>query len=173
MTDTTIVQSPIGPLSIVAGEQGVRRIEFGAHPSALVQSSESQAEALRAAASQLRQYFDGDRQSFELPLDLNGTAFQRRVWAALLEVPYGHTTTYGTLAALLWSDPTEARLHARAVGAAVGATPVPIIVPCHRVLGADGSLTGYRGGLPIKRALLDLEGAGAPGSPAGRQLTLA
>jgi methylated-DNA-[protein]-cysteine S-methyltransferase len=116
-------------------------------------------------ARQLAEYFRGTRRVFELPLALSGTPFQRSVWDQLLLIPYGHTTTYGELAARLG----DSRL-VRAVGGANGANPVAIIVPCHRVIGADGSLVGYGGGLDIKRALLEMEGVKV--APRPRQLDL-
>ena len=112
-------------------------------------------EILRQAEMQLLEYLSGARRQFDLPFDLRGTAFQRMVWEAVAAIPYGETMTYGAIAARL-GKPSAAR----AVGAANGANPLPIFVPCHRVLGADGSLTGYGGGLPIKRALLELEQTG-------------
>ncbi len=102
--------------------------------------------------TQLGEYFAGTRQQFDLPLHPRGSAFQRRVWAALTEIPYGETTSYGKVAAAI-GHPDGAR----AVGLANGQNPIPIIVPCHRVIGADGSLTGYGGGLPAKQFLLSLE----------------
>jgi methylated-DNA-[protein]-cysteine S-methyltransferase len=119
---------------------------------------------------QLEAYFDGQRRAFELDLDLHGTPLQKRVWERLLEIPYGATTTYGELAGRIeesaYPDALEPYKRARVVGTAVGRTPTPILVPCHRVIGADGSLTGYGGGLQRKQALLDLESAGAGGSAA-------
>jgi methylated-DNA-[protein]-cysteine S-methyltransferase len=106
------------------------------------------------AVSQLREYLSGRRQVFELPLDVRGTAFQRAVWNRVGHIPYGETTTYGAIAYLI-GNPNASR----AVGAAVGANPVPIIVPCHRVIGASGALTGFGGGLEVKESLLRLEGA--------------
>jgi methylated-DNA-[protein]-cysteine S-methyltransferase len=107
---------------------------------------------LAAAARQLEEYFAGERTAFELPLDLEGTRFQRAAWLALAEIPYGETVSYGEQARRL------GRPHAvRAVGAANGRNPVPIVLPCHRVVGSDGSLTGFGGGLDVKRALLDHE----------------
>lgn len=102
---------------------------------------------------QLEEYFDGRRRIFELPLDLRGTRFQRDVWNAVAAIPYGHTASYGQIARLIGRPDAS-----RAVGAANGQNPVPIVVPCHRVIGANGSLTGYGGGLPLKRRLLALEG---------------
>jgi methylated-DNA-[protein]-cysteine S-methyltransferase len=110
---------------------------------------------------QLEAYFAGELQSFELALDLHGTALQEAVWRALCDIPYGTTTSYGELAARidgsLYRSDVEPYRRARAVGAANGRNPVAIVVPCHRVIGADGSLTGYGGGLQRKQALLDLE----------------
>lgn len=108
----------------------------------------------RALAVQLAEYFDGRRRAFELPLAPGGSAFEREVWDVLTSIPYGATTTYGAIAERLGGRAT-----ARAVGGAVGANPIAVVVPCHRVVGADGSLTGYGGGLDRKRALLALEGA--------------
>jgi len=107
---------------------------------------------------QLGEYLDGTRTQFDLPLGARGTAFQRRVWALIAEIPYGHTTTYGDLARRLGGD-----ANARDVGGAVGRNPLSILVPCHRVVGSTGKLTGYAGGLARKRALLDLERTGSPG----------
>ncbi len=114
-------------------------------------------EGTRAVHTQLREYFAGTRQTFDLPLDPRGTPFERRVWARLREIPYGATTSYGTIAQELGIVNG-----ARAVGRANGANPIPIVIPCHRVIGADGTLTGFGGGLPLKRALLELEGAITP-----------
>ncbi len=145
-----IFESRLGALTLLAGpDRALRRLYFPGTAPAL-DATEHDPGALADATEQLEQYFDGERTTFELELDLVGTQFQLSVWHALRGIPYGTTTTYGALARELDGQP-------RAVGAAVGATPIPIIVPCHRVIGADGSLTGYGGGLPRKRALLDLE----------------
>ena len=116
--------------------------------------------ALAEVARQLAEYQAGERQSFDLPLAPQGTPFQQQVWAALREVPYGHTVSYGELARAL-GNPDGAR----AVGRANATNPIALIVPCHRVLGTDGSLTGYAGGLPLKAALLrfELERTAPPG----------
>ena len=111
---------------------------------------------LRRAADQLHAYFAGEMLAFDVPLDLQGTPFQRRVWQALLAIPGGETRSYGEIARALGSAAAV-----RAVGGAVGRNPVSVIVPCHRVIGSDGSLTGYAGGVDRKRALLKLEGAAA------------
>ena len=154
----TIFSSPFGPLTLV-GDGNVLRHLYFPRRAPRMDEQDDEPERLVAATQQLEQYFSGRRTTFDLPLELTGTPFQRAVWRALQEIPYGVTTTYGTLADRLapeWGDtPTP-----RAVGAAVGATPIPIVIPCHRVIGADGSLTGYGGGLHRKRALLDFEAAG-------------
>jgi methylated-DNA-[protein]-cysteine S-methyltransferase len=108
---------------------------------------------IRAAASQLTEYFEGLRRDFDLPLTFRGTDFQVRVWKALQTIPYGETRTYGEVAALIGNPQAS-----RAVGSANHRNPLVIVVPCHRVIGSDGSLTGYGGGLPTKRYLLELEG---------------
>jgi len=113
---------------------------------------------LAAALQQLREYFAGSRRAFDLPLRPEGTAFQQRVWRELCEIPYGETWSYGDLAKRI-GNPTASR----AVGLANGSNPISILVPCHRVIGANGSLTGYGGGLPRKRWLLAHEGAISPG----------
>jgi O-6-methylguanine DNA methyltransferase len=110
--------------------------------------------ALAPALTQLREYFSRIRREFDLPLDARGTAFQKGVWAKVARIPYGATTTYGEIAQRIGRSRA-----AHAVGAAVGANPLPILIPCHRVIGAGGSLTGYGGGLEIKAELLRLEGA--------------
>ena len=139
--------SPGFSLSIETGPAGLRRIEFGArgentHSSAL----------MRETLSQLRAYFSGELHHFDLLLALAGTEFQQRVWRALQTIPYGQTRSYGQIAAQI-----EAPRAVRAVGAANGSNPIPIIVPCHRVIGASGDLVGFGGGLDWKRFLLTLE----------------
>lgn len=119
----------------------------------------------REALRQLGAYFAGELKTFDLPLLPQGTGFQQKVWAGLREIPYGETRSYGELARALGRPAAS-----RAVGAANGRNPLPIVVPCHRVIGSDGSLTGFGGGLPVKRALLDLERGHAP--PPGGQLAL-
>jgi methylated-DNA-[protein]-cysteine S-methyltransferase len=145
------VDTPIGPLLLHAVEGRLSRIEFGA-PTACT----SGAPPLREAEAQLHAYFGGELERFELPLAPGGTAFQRTVWDALAEIPYGTTTTFSELAARI-GRPSACR----AVGAANGRNPLPVILPCHRVLGAAGALTGYGGGLERKRHLLALETAKA------------
>ena len=158
----TIVPSPLGEIRLVASPRGLGGLWFVQRqrhePPADLLAGWPHVQAhpvLDAAAQQLAEYFAGRRQRFELPLDLGqGTAFQRAVWQALLEIPWSTTTSYGALANRLGK-----RLAIRAVGAAVGRNPLSIVVPCHRVVGANGSLTGYAGGLERKQALLKLEGA--------------
>ncbi|MEP6649109.1 MAG: methylated-DNA--[protein]-cysteine S-methyltransferase [Lapillicoccus sp.] len=152
-----VVDTPIGPLLLVASDGALTRLWFDglrhASPSETDLPRED-AEVLGAATVQLAEYFAGERRSFDLPLRARGTAFQQAVWDYLVTIPWGTTTTYGTIATALGMSLTASR----AVGAANGANPISIIVPCHRVIGADGTLTGYGGGLPRKSALLRLEG---------------
>ena len=143
------MDTPIGTLWLEADGAGLSSIAFGGPPG-----SESGGPVLREAESQLRAYFAGELTRFDLPLSPRGTEFQRRVWDAVAGVPYGTTTTYSAVAAAL-GRPSACR----AVGAANGRNPLPIVVPCHRVVAASGALTGYGGGLERKRALLDLEAA--------------
>jgi methylated-DNA-[protein]-cysteine S-methyltransferase len=171
----TIYESPLGPLTLIAGPNGLRRVGFaGRGPS--VAPADHDPGALAAVVAQLDGYFAGERRTFQLRLDLSGTAFQERVWRAVQELPYGRTTTYGALARALGVTPSGAVSPARTVAAAVAATPTPIVVPCHRVIAADGSLTGYLGGLERKQALLDFEAAGgapeALARPRPQQLAL-
>jgi methylated-DNA-[protein]-cysteine S-methyltransferase len=150
--------SPLGPLLLAATPRGLAGAWFvdGQRdaPDPTRWPAGPDHPVLRQAAAQLAEYFSGRRQHFDLPLDLtHGTAFQQAVWQALLAIPCGQTTSYGELARRI-GRPTAVR----ALGAAVGRNPVSIIVPCHRVIGADGSLTGYAGGLGRKTALLRIEG---------------
>jgi methylated-DNA-[protein]-cysteine S-methyltransferase len=147
----TVYESPVGPLTLVDGPGGLSGLHFPPRGPALPDDARHPG-AFAAAIEQLEQYFAGKRQRFELDLNLRGTPFRQAVWRQLLQLPYGSTISYAELAGRI------GRLdRIRAVGGAVGATPVPILVPCHRVVGSDGSLTGYGGGLQRKRALLDLE----------------
>jgi len=148
----TIADSPIGPLLLAGDDAGLRFLYMAPHaPDPSWRRDDS---ALREPAEQLEQYFAGERTAFDLQLAPQGTAFQQRVWAALLTIPFGQTTTYGAIAREL-GDPRAVR----AVGLANGRNPISIVVPCHRVIGSDGSLTGYGGGLERKRALLAHEAA--------------
>ncbi|MBS0589289.1 MAG: methylated-DNA--[protein]-cysteine S-methyltransferase [Proteobacteria bacterium] len=151
--------TPIGRLLLAIDGQGLRHVDFenGKYPTPIGENWERGAGALHEARAQLKAYFAGTLTAFDLPLAPQGTEFQQRVWLALLRIPFGATTTYGDIARELGDA------HAtRAVGAANGRNPLPIIVPCHRVIGAArgnkaGDLTGFGGGLPVKRWLLDHE----------------
>ena len=145
-----ILDTPLGPLALVSDGSALTAATFGPLADAV---SESRTDAVLAdVLRQLAAYFDGDRAAFAVPVAPRGTPFQRRVWAALAEIPHGETVSYGALAARL-GQPGGAQ----AVGAANGQNPVAVVIPCHRVVGADGALVGYAGGLERKRALLDLE----------------
>ncbi|MGH8157758.1 MAG: methylated-DNA--[protein]-cysteine S-methyltransferase [Rhodanobacter sp.] len=165
------MDSPIGTLRLVADSRGLREIWFErerhpkkAHPG-WIRAAEPLASApIAAARAQLEEYFAGERQQFELPLHPVGTPFQLTVWHELGRIPYGVTISYGELARRI-----EQPLAVRAVGAANGRNPLPIILPCHRVIGADGSLTGFGGGLPTKRFLLAMEDRIARGDLFGGQ----
>ena len=153
------IETPIGPLLLVSDDEGL--VELGlpehgklAQPPVGAQGSKTK---LRAAAHQLDEYFAGTRSQFDLPLHPSGTAFQLEVWGALLTIPYGETVSYKDIARRIRRPRAV-----RAVGAANGANPLAIIVPCHRVIGSHGDLVGYGGGLPIKRWLLAHERQFAP-----------
>jgi methylated-DNA-[protein]-cysteine S-methyltransferase len=155
-TAQTTVSTPLGPLLLARTEGGLAGAWFEgqkAHPGALAAPQTDADPLLREAALQLDAYFAGQRSSFDVPLDLRGTDFQQKVWRALLRVGRGRTASYADIARRVGSPRAV-----RAVGAAVGRNPISVIVPCHRVLGSDGSLTGYAGGLQRKSALLQLEG---------------
>ncbi|MEO6145184.1 MAG: methylated-DNA--[protein]-cysteine S-methyltransferase [Dermatophilaceae bacterium] len=159
MRTNAVVDSPVGPLTIVAEDGQIRCLymDLQRHRPPDSELGEPdprgrEAEPFKAAADQLAAYFAGRRTCFELPLAPLGSEFQQRVWAALQEIPYGETESYGELAARIGSPGG-----ARAVGLANGKNPIGILIPCHRVVGTTGSLTGYGGGLGRKRALLDLE----------------
>jgi methylated-DNA-[protein]-cysteine S-methyltransferase len=151
------IDSPIGRLLLAGDGDSLIQVGFQSGPRPLQPAADWIADGapFRGAIAQLGEYFAGERRRFDLPLAPQGTEFQRRVWRALTEIPYGETVSYGELARRIGKPSAP-----RAVGLANGANPLPIIVPCHRVIGADGSLTGFGGGLPIKRKLLALEGAG-------------
>jgi len=138
-------------LALVAGERGIEQIRFeGTPPEAVPRDDEFP--VLAEAAEQLRAYFKGQLKVFDLPLVPQGTAFQKSVWNALMAIPYGETRSYMEVAACIGASKAV-----RAVGAANGQNPIPIVIPCHRVIGSNGKLTGFGGGLPLKRWLLDLE----------------
>ena len=149
--------SPVGRLLLAGDAAGLRRVHFQAGPRALRPPTgwRCAAAPFADALAQLGEYFAGARRTFRLQLAPVGTAFQLAVWTALQSIPYGETVSYGELALRLGLTGRGAR----AVGLANGANPLPIVVPCHRVIGADGSLTGFGGGLALKRTLLSLEGA--------------
>lgn len=149
--------SPIGPLTIVAEDEKVTGLYMEVHrhgpgPESFGQPGDPAQEPFAAAAMQLEAYFAGQLTEFDLPLAPAGTDFQRRVWTRLQAIPYGQTVSYGELARELGNPAAS-----RAVGLANGRNPISIVVPCHRVIGADGSMTGYGGGLDRKRFLLALE----------------
>lgn len=155
MTDYQHHASPLGTMRLAASDAGLIEIAFlreGSTPAP--DWRERDTELLRRARRQLDEYFAGARRDFDLPLAARGTAFQQRVWTALRTIPYGRTASYADIARRLGDAKAV-----RAVGMANGRNPLGIVVPCHRVIGADGSLTGYAGGLERKRALLELEGA--------------
>jgi methylated-DNA-[protein]-cysteine S-methyltransferase len=172
----TVCESPIGQLTVVGGPDGVRSLFYPGRVPALDPSARRKMPKL---AKQLEEYFSGQRQCFEVELDLAGAPLQKAVWSRLMEVPYGGTTTYTELAdAVDEAARPEELVRYQCVGvaaAAVGCTPVPILIPCHRVLSFDGSLTGYIGGMQRKQTLLDLErriaaGESIPPALAERQL---
>jgi methylated-DNA-[protein]-cysteine S-methyltransferase len=147
--------SPVGMLTLVADATHLREIHFPQerHPPKHPFPCEGKNDVLRETQRQLDSYFNGGLQVFNLPLQPHGTDFQREVWAMLTQIPFGVTCSYGELAKRIGKPDTV-----RAVGAANGRNPIPIVLPCHRVIGADGSLTGFGGGLPTKQFLLQLEG---------------
>jgi methylated-DNA-[protein]-cysteine S-methyltransferase len=150
-----MVDSPIGALRVAVCDGTLYQIDFPDGPQAKHEPEPGwlhEPFAVSEVADQLGEYFAGDRQRFEIPLASRGTPFQQAVWQALLAIPYGHTTTYGDIARRI-----QRPRAVRAVGAANGANPIPIVVPCHRVIGSNGTLTGFGGGLPVKRFLLELE----------------
>ena len=147
------IHSPVGPLVLAAEGGMLVGLSFrrkGKVESVLADTSDD--EVLQRTEAQLAEYFAGARSAFDLPLELRGPECYLRVWNELLTIPYGETISYGELAQRVGSP-----AHARAVGAANGANPIAIVVPCHRVIGADGTLVGYGGGLRRKQMLLDLE----------------
>lgn len=174
----TIYESPIGPLTLAAGPGGLTDLNF---PGRTRVPDEAGKRPMPELTRQLEAYFSGGLREFDVSLDLHGSALQKEVWRRLLEIPYGTTISYGELAARvdpdLFQTDVEPWQRARVVGAANGRNPVSIIVPCHRVIGADGSLTGYGGGLQRKQALLDLErrtvdGEDPPPAWGARQLAI-
>jgi methylated-DNA-[protein]-cysteine S-methyltransferase len=158
MFHTTTMSSPVGELRLIAGENGLRAILWGAEDVERIASIDDEelvegtTPVLDAAISQLEEYFAGTRREFDLPLDPAGTEFQQSAWMVLRTIPYGTTISYGQQAAQL-GDPNKAR----AVGAANGKNPLSIVIPCHRVVGSNGHLTGFAAGVDVKSWLLDHE----------------
>ncbi|HEV7705130.1 MAG TPA: methylated-DNA--[protein]-cysteine S-methyltransferase [Gemmatimonadaceae bacterium] len=155
------IDSPAGTLKLVASDKGLAAILFRDDDPSLAPLTplveDPSHPMLVETERQLREYFEGTRKSFTVPLDFNGTEFQKSVWQALLSIPFGETRSYGEIARQL-GNPTASR----AVGAANGRNPISIIAPCHRVIGSSGKLTGYGGGLDVKEMLLSLEAKGSP-----------
>jgi methylated-DNA-[protein]-cysteine S-methyltransferase len=154
-TSYSYLESPVGRLLLAGDTRGLRLVRFPGERGAVRPLTDWRRDdgAFAEAIAQLEEYFAGERREFSLPLQPVGTPFQKAVWSALRTIPYGTTISYGELARRI-GQPSASR----AVGAANGANPLPIIVPCHRVIGADRSLTGFGGGLETKRFLLALEG---------------
>ncbi|MEX6507251.1 methylated-DNA--[protein]-cysteine S-methyltransferase [Jiella sp. M17.18] len=163
----THVDSPVGPLLLAGDTEALHVLRFpGRHGAAAPRPEWRQdAEPFREIERQLAAYFQGELRRFDVPFHLRGSPFQEQVWRILAEIPFGETRSYGAIAAMVGAPGA-----AQAVGRASGDNPLPIILPCHRVIGSDGSLTGFGGGLPVKRFLLRLEGNAAGAEPA--QLSL-
>lgn len=164
MMEYCYTSSPVGTLLLARDAQGLRLLEFqvGRHPVKPQKDWQRSEAPFREAIAQLGAYFAGRLRVFDLPLAPEGTAFQQQVWRALLTIPYSETLSYSGLAQRI-----DRPAAVRAVGAANGRNPIAIVIPCHRVIGADGSLTGFGGGLPIKRTLLELEGSLPPTTQMG------
>lgn len=161
MNRSCCIETLVGPLTVVADEQAVRAIRFGAGsdaPAAMPASPEPLPAVLRQAVQELTEYFAGERQTFTVPVAPAGTPFQQRVWQALRQIPYGATCSYRAIAEAIGAPKA-----CRAVGMANHRNPIPILIPCHRVVGADGRLTGYASGLELKAALLRIERDGCCG----------
>ncbi|NKB89144.1 MAG: methylated-DNA--[protein]-cysteine S-methyltransferase [Acidobacteria bacterium] len=157
----TYVDTPIGPLFVAGDHDALHEVSFstGHQIREPREGWTEDAGSLRFATVQIDEYFAGTRRDFDLPLAMQGTDFQKRVWNELMEIPFGESRTYGEMAETLGSPGA-----ARAVGRANATNHIPLIVPCHRVVGADGSLTGFGGGMPTKQWLLRFEGVLAPGA---------
>jgi len=152
----TTVETDFGPITIIAAADGLREIVLpgGRRKTDLpISAGEGQDRILGRAAQQIREFLAGQRRTFSLPLSMHGTSFQQQVWKIIHAIPYGQTLSYGEIGEQLGS-----RNKARAVGGAAHANPLPLVIPCHRVIGSTGSLTGFAGGLPLKKRLLTLEG---------------
>jgi len=148
-----LLDTPIGSLRLVSDGAALTKIEFPQQHSTSSDEIETTDPVLSVCATQLTEYFAGQRQAFSLPLNAGGTIFQNEVWSALTDIPFGELRSYSDIACAI-GRPNAVR----AVGAANGRNPLPIIVPCHRVIGSNGSLTGFAGGIPLKTKLLQLEG---------------
>ena len=163
-TRHTVIESPIGPLTIVRDDEGITGLYYPGHwtrpdPASFgARVDVADDRGFDAAIAQLGEYFAGERREFDLPLTPHGDPAAQQVWKLLAGIPYGQTTTYGELARQAGGDVTP-----KEVGGFVGANPLSILIPCHRVVGSAGQLTGYAGGLARKRHLLELEGAISPG----------
>ena len=144
-----VMNSPMGPLTVAATEKGIASIQFG---NTIPEGAVADSSANQETVVQLSEYFEGRRTHFELPMDVQGTAFQKAVWNELLRIPYGETRSYSDIAKAIGRPGA-----ARAVGMANHDNPIAVVIPCHRVLGRDGSLTGYAGGLHLKAQLLSIE----------------
>jgi methylated-DNA-[protein]-cysteine S-methyltransferase len=147
-----VMNSPMGPLTVVSTEKGLASVHFGKSVPKGVTADES---GKNEVVKQLSEYFEGKRTQFDLPLDVEGTAFQKSVWNQLLRIPYGETRSYGDIAKAIGKPAAS-----RAVGMANHNNPIAIVIPCHRVVGQNGSLTGYAGGLHLKEQLLSIERRG-------------
>ena len=169
MRTHTMIDSPIGVLTLVNDDDVLcgLHMEYRTHPPAPSSFGAQMAKGFEQISEQLGEYFAGERTEFSVPLAPQGTEFQRRVWDALLTIPYGRTRSYGEIARQIGEPSWEA---ARAVGAANGRNPIAIVVPCHRVIGADGSLVGYGGGLERKKFLLELENPARANTPVQESL---
>jgi methylated-DNA-[protein]-cysteine S-methyltransferase len=144
-----LMNSPMGPVTVASTDKGIASIHFGnSVPTGVIPDPN----ANRKTIEQLSEYFEGRRTQFDLPLDLEGTAFQKAVWSELVRIPYGETRTYGDIAKAVGRPGA-----ARAVGMANHDNPIAVVIPCHRVVGRDGSLTGYAGGVHLKAQLLSIE----------------
>jgi len=147
----TAYESPVGKLRIIENGIGITHIEFPEIQKNII-AEEKETPLLTKTIKQLAEYFAGKRKDFDIPLHLNGTVFQMKAWSELRKIPYGETRTYQQIA-----EATGNRKASRAIGLANNRNPIPFIIPCHRVIGSNGSLTGYAGGLETKKFLLDLE----------------
>ena len=145
------IDSPIGVICIEADERAITRLFFDREEKALHKQEKPETDLLKKAGEQLMEYFSGKRKTFDLPLAPSGTEFQKKVWKALCQIPYGETRSYGEIAAQIGNPKA-----CRAVGGANNKNPIMIFIPCHRVIGADGSLVGFGGGIDAKKFMLNL-----------------